>query len=120
MKRDKMEIVALNGELSEYEIKAVSSHSKIVYHYTDGGYDGWGELIGWNEDGSLSVYDLGHCSCFGPTDEGPYETLTVEEYIAKNTGSIVNGKLEIIAYLKANHENEKRYNGNCSIESRHG
>jgi hypothetical protein len=98
-----MEIVALNQDMDDYDIKQIGDYSKVIYHYTYGSYEGYGELVAYTEDGKLDVIDLSHCSCYGPLERGGvYETLTVEEYIAKNTGSVLDGKPEIVAYLKAN------------------
>ena len=56
-------------ELSQYELEGVECQGidEIWYHYNCGGYEGWGHLLARIED-RYELFDLGHCSCYGPTD----------------------------------------------------
>lgn len=57
-----------------------------VAAYFEDGYDGGGEAI-FFKDGKLDLYNLGHCSCYGPV-ETPVDTFTVEEFLS---GDIMKG-----------------------------
>jgi hypothetical protein len=54
----------------------------LVYSYdVYSQYEGGGEAIGLSEeDGMLYIYNLGHCSCYGPFDS-VCVSMTVEEYL---------------------------------------
>lgn len=74
-------------ELCEYELSELESDNFkfIVYWYEGGSWDGQGRAIGYNmEDGLLYIKDLGHCSCYGPTDGGMLDgdKMTVEEFLS--------------------------------------
>lgn len=47
--------------------------------YEGGDYDGGGLAVSLRKDGSVDVWDLGHCSCYGPL-EGPSETVSLEKF----------------------------------------
>ncbi len=56
----------------------------LVYDYWDqDGYSGDGEGVALGKDGLLYVYNLGHCSCYGPFDSfGSHDGgITVEKYL---------------------------------------
>lgn len=97
-----MEIVALNDELSEYDLAFDHNlYKKIVYYYTSEAYEGYGELIALSNENMLYVYNLSHCSCYGPMENGgPDETLTVQEYLAKYETSTIGESQAIVAYIK--------------------
>ena len=51
----------------------------IVYDYTIGDYEGYGQLVMWDDFRSqLWVRGLDHCSCFGPLEGGNSELLAVD------------------------------------------
>lgn len=58
----------------------------IVYHYEGGMYDGSGEAVALGLDGKLRIIGLGHCSCYGPFDEGisAGDIVEVEEFLKEN------------------------------------
>lgn len=95
-----MEIVALNDDINDEIGFDNTLYKKVVYHYVDGDYDGWGELIALNNENLLEVFDLGHCSCYGPLDNAAYETVTVQEYLSKNENTTISEKQAIVAYIK--------------------
>lgn len=68
--------------LEDSEFSHVKDVKWIVYWYENGGYDGNGQAVVLKEDGLLYVGDLGHCSCYGPTEslEG-LKGITVKEYL---------------------------------------
>ena len=41
----------------------------FIYHYTDHGYEGSGLAIWRTNKGRWGYSGLGHCSCYGPTEE---------------------------------------------------
>lgn len=50
----------------------------FITDYESGCWDGCGAAVGF--DGvDLLVYNLGHCSCYGPLEGGP-DKLSVERY----------------------------------------
>ncbi len=52
-----------------------------VEWYEGGGYEGHGEAVALNKDGKLYFASLGHCSCYGPYDDGFSGGITVQEYL---------------------------------------
>ncbi len=56
----------------------------VVIYYENGGYDGQGEAVALcKDDGLLYIKNLGHCSCYGPMDDGLEAggTMTVEKFL---------------------------------------
>lgn len=39
------------------------------YWYSTGSYEGCGNMVARLTDGTWAFKDLGHCSCYGPTDD---------------------------------------------------
>jgi hypothetical protein len=55
--------------------------SLFVYHYTEGDWDGSGDAVGYNPaTKQVEVYDLSHCSCYGPLEDPPCFCCDVEEF----------------------------------------
>jgi hypothetical protein len=56
-------------ELSEYDIRDLKDLylDEIFYWYTSGSYEGTGWMIA-RKDGLYGLFDLSHCSCFGPVE----------------------------------------------------
>ncbi|MCE5269526.1 MAG: hypothetical protein LLG00_16745 [Planctomycetaceae bacterium] len=42
----------------------------VVHNYDAGDWSGSGTAAAY-KDGQLFMWNLGHCSCYGPTDDGP-------------------------------------------------
>ena len=59
----------LNDILSESDLKNFEDFNWIVHNYENGTYDGVGYAVAL-KDTTLYVYNLGHCSCYGPFDDG--------------------------------------------------
>jgi hypothetical protein len=59
-----------NEDVDFSDIKVVRDCVWLVYEYADDpdNYCGSGKAIALHRDGRLLEFDLGHCSCFGPTD----------------------------------------------------
>lgn len=55
-------------ELDFSDEKIVKECLWLVYSYEEGCYCGDGYAIALHSDGRLLEFDLGHCSCYGPTD----------------------------------------------------
>lgn len=74
-------------ELNEYDLhdvmKIQENYVWFVYWYEGGDYDGFGEAIALDKEGRLQYSDLGHCSCYGPMESFPSNTMTVEEFFAQ-------------------------------------
>lgn len=68
---------------SEYDWKegGIPLNAKwIVYYYESGSYEGEGELV-YKVGRSLFRTNLGHCSCYGPMDNGcGYEEIKIKDY----------------------------------------
>ena len=81
-----MRIFVLNDELDSYELDNVNVElAWLVYHYTYGSYEGYGEAIGLGTDGKLYFQNLGHCSCFGAFWDNNFPnggSLSIEEFVA--------------------------------------
>jgi len=56
-------------DLDEYELENIYklNSDKVWYYYHTGWYDGSGQMI-ILKAGKYALYDMGHCSCYGPTD----------------------------------------------------
>jgi hypothetical protein len=57
-----------------------------VTDYSCGAYDGYGEAIALEDDSGqlvVRVYNLSHCSCFGPLENAAIESCTLTEYQEK-------------------------------------
>lgn len=77
--------------LSEYDLKDVngSGATHAWYHYETGSFEGWGYLLGLMANKTWFVHDMGHCSCYGPTERiheaSGYDTLAqIEEKNSHN------------------------------------
>jgi len=68
-------------ELSDWDFEQLNQELEwIVVFYENYGYEGDGEAVGYFE-GKLFITQLGHCSCYGPMDDGfDTDTRTVEEF----------------------------------------
>ncbi|MFA5572276.1 MAG: hypothetical protein WDA42_04150 [Candidatus Bathyarchaeia archaeon] len=56
----------------------------IVYWYESYGYDGLGQaVILWLDD-SVTIQDLGHCSCYGPFESMGKDNTTLADILRKN------------------------------------
>ncbi len=57
-------------ELDEYTLEKVRKDERLdwmVYFYKNEGYDGSGEAVA-GKDELIYLWDLSHCSCYGPLD----------------------------------------------------
>lgn len=63
----------------EFDILREAGFEEIWYWYGSGCYEGSGELIA--RKGNLyDIYDLGHCSCYGPVDDiGNFNGVSLTE-----------------------------------------
>lgn len=71
IKRNNINIYMVDGsdELSECELTSVEKLNPkwFVYYYKVGSYDGNGFAV-WKIGRKYYYSDLGHCSCYGPTE----------------------------------------------------
>lgn len=79
----KTKIVGLMDDLVDYEIEEISDGMvAVVYNYEEGCYEGNGKAYGLDAQGSVYEMNLGHCSCYGPTDDGWGDpVITVQDFI---------------------------------------
>jgi len=79
----------------------------IVYDYTNEGYEGYGDLIGFDGKNYYHAY-LGHCSCYGPLDDfnlnNPIpnlialkEKITGENFNTKEGNKLINKLKEVLS-----------------------
>ena len=57
-----------DATLEKYEIEAFSDADEVWYEYEYGSYEGYGYALLRKGD-YYDLYDMGHCSCYGPTDK---------------------------------------------------
>jgi len=75
-----MKKYCLCEELQDYDFECIGDNYEwVVYHYENYGYEGDGELIAYDGD-ILHIYQLGHCSCYGPL-EGNCDAISKEKYL---------------------------------------
>lgn len=78
-------------ELNENDFKesGIPANAKwIVYYYESSPYEGEGELV-YKVGRSFFRTSLGHCSCYGPMDNGcGYEEIKIKDY--QNNDNIHN------------------------------
>lgn len=55
----------------------------LVYDYETGDYCGYGEAVALDKDGNIHIWNLGHCSCYGPFEESA-EVVSKERYLGGN------------------------------------
>lgn len=68
--------------LSAYDAESLAERGIVEawYWYQAGGYEGSGELIGRSKGGEQwFLFDLGHCSCYGPCESAPSQFSTLSE-----------------------------------------
>jgi hypothetical protein len=71
------------GELCDYDLGYLSEdYEWLTYAYYVDTYEGGGEAVAY-KDGKLYIYNLGHCSCYGPLEGSP-DVMTVEEWLNNN------------------------------------
>jgi len=59
--------------LDEYDIRYIEDFDEAWYFYAAASYEGMGGMI-LRKGGEYCYLDLGHCSCYGPTEEN-FESL---------------------------------------------
>lgn len=75
-----MKKYCLSEELYDWDWRSLEKdYVWVVYHYENYGYEGEGELVGFDGE-NLDIYQLGHCSCYGPLDSSP-ETISKDKYL---------------------------------------
>lgn len=70
----------LTDDLEDYELDDLIKVGveEIWFWYARGGYEGSGQML-MRGHGGFDVHDMGHCSCYGPTERvtfNPKETLS--------------------------------------------
>lgn len=86
----------------------------VIYHYTQGDWDGEGDAWGRWPDGWRSK-DLGHCSCYGPLDGGYSgeppdwsDPMTLAELRASYTGMwVADERINALLDAATKWENER-------------
>ena len=94
--RGEFKLMTYNGgrdALYEFELASLPEDSKwIAYAYSQSEYEGHGYAIVAHDDGRYSLYDLGHCSCYGPLEEEASEIVSTREGIEALIGRDFNGR----------------------------
>lgn len=86
-----MQIINVNDEMSDWCYTYIEEYDVFFTYYMDGYYDGSGQAIGINNDGTCHVYNLGHCSCYGPL-EGTPDVTTLDELL--NSEHVLSVEIE--------------------------
>jgi len=70
-------------ELSDYELEklGLATDDIAIYNYAQGSYDGRGYVIVKRGDGSVQYASLGHCSCYGPTDQADWSDVSLDSIL---------------------------------------
>lgn len=72
-------------ELGEYDmdkiIESRADYRWVVYWYRTDSYDGEGLAVALRRDGKIDHANMGHCSCYGPTEKWPDETVDLKEFV---------------------------------------
>lgn len=78
-----MKVYDLCCPFHDYELKQIGleTYEWLVHWYDGGCYEGSGEAVGY-KDGNLYIYNLSHCSCYGPLEGSP-TIVSVEKYKAE-------------------------------------
>ena len=64
--------------LSDWELDRLHDLDEIWYWYAEGSYEGSGMLL--MKKGDLyDVHNMGHCSCYGPTDDVNFSGKSLEQ-----------------------------------------
>jgi hypothetical protein len=76
-----MRLIPVNQEFLDYELEMIPHSVKwVAYWYEYETYEGRGSAIACFDDGLYELVDLGHCSCYGPTEHFPSAgTMTCEQ-----------------------------------------
>lgn len=71
-------------ELRDYELETFSDVDEVWYQYEYGSYEGYGYAL-LRKGEFYELYDMGHCSCYGPTEyySGFTSTKSLAELIAE-------------------------------------
>lgn len=85
-----MQIYEIGGESLEYyglEHECPPNTIWVIHNYDVGQYDGYGKAIAYDGE-YLWECDLGHCSCYGPLDDGFSKIGTIEDLFSTSDRSI--------------------------------
>lgn len=105
LKMEKGKIVKLHEEISEEDLRVVP-FDLFIYYYEYGCYDGSGIAV-WRKGKKWSYSGLGHCSCYGPTEnlcQDSKAQFSLEEIKTILPNWDYSGGKEVLEYL-----NKKRY-----------
>jgi hypothetical protein len=80
-RRQMMKVFQVGPDELGFSIKDEQEFDWVVYYYEQGDYDGNGEAVAL-KNGVLYVQNLGHCSCYGPMDDGLEggDQMTLEQF----------------------------------------
>ena len=70
----------LNDTLCESRLKDFESFDWIVHNYKIGDWCGDGCAAAL-KDSILYIYNLGHCSCYGPFEFGYFDSFSIQEFL---------------------------------------
>lgn len=68
----------------------LSYYDTVITDYQSGSYDGSGEAFCiYDKEGvtMIDVYNLEHCSCYGPWDNGVFDSFPLSDYLAGKVGT---------------------------------
>ena len=85
-------------ELSQWDIEKIEEEDagidEIWYYYVNGGYDGGGQLLLRKGD-KYHLHDMGHCSCYGPTDRLNIQWCDFDELKARCSEGLMKQAIDL-------------------------
>lgn len=93
-------------DLSQWDAEKLLGEgvSRAVYWYQAGSYDGTGYLLAQFADGGYGLTYLGHCSCYGPLDDGSIEwkrSDTLDELDERMTGELRKDAGALVEWMRS-------------------
>lgn len=74
----------------------IENYKWLITDYYNGSWDGTGDALACTTKNILESYNLSHCSCYGPFDNGLIDTYTIEELFGPRVVLTNNNSQEIL------------------------
>lgn len=96
------EIIELNCEL--YDVDNIVDYREgcrwVITEYTSGDYEGSGQAVAMYDDDKIYIFGLGHCSCYGPTENLDPEVYPVEDFLKRMDHALFPVSGELLKQIK--------------------
>ena len=82
--------------IDNYDIERIEKLNidEIWYWYEQGSYEGSGQMLMRRGD-QFDLHDMGHCSCYGPTDNATFKPQTLKELKDSCSEELLSHTLEL-------------------------